>query len=232
MEAVLEAPVTESNRPALQRFIAKNGGTEKSYEQWATQVGQRMHINKLDALVCAKLDVYTVAHLAFKATPLPEGIPLNEADNFLIDNSENPYELSKLYVAAGVNAGSFVSKESILNEFLTQFPKGDFERFGDPNNLASVTRSWFKKDGVALDAKIEEINSMDLICEEITIQDAIEFVMKYRPGTYKNPYELIRERVAERFKTITSFQVKDYYLEHIIKMCEFTMCDADMDAPF
>lgn len=230
METSLKDTIEKPMTPALKRFVETTGGTA---EEWSTQVGRRIHINKLDALVCAKLDIYTVAHLAFICTtPLPDGMPLSEADNYLIDHSENPYELSKLYVAASINAEAYMSKESILNTYLTVFPKVDFERFGDPNNLGSVSKSWFRKNGTPLDVKLAEINGLDLHCEEITIQDAIDFVMKYRPGTYKNPYQLIREKVAERFRAVTTFQVKDYYLEHIINMCEVRLNTSDGYCPF
>jgi hypothetical protein len=230
METLELEPAQKKLTPAFKRFVEKTGG---SSDDWSSDVGRRIHINKLDALVCAKLNIYTVAHLShIRATPVPEGLPLNEHDTYLIDHSENIYELSKLYVAASMNAEAWTCKESILNMFLTPFPKTDFERWGDANNLGSVARSWFRKDGTPLDVKIAEINELSFYCEEITIQDAIDFVMKYRSGTFKNPYALIRERVAERFRSVTSFHVKDYYLEHIINMCEIRLNTPDGDCPF
>lgn len=222
---------TKTIRRNVDRFIAATGKTEVDYYSWASEVGRKMHINKLDALVCAKLDLYTVAHLAYRQTLLPEGIELSEADNFLIDHSENPYELSKLWTAASINAENWLCKQSILAEYLRVFPKADFEIHGDPNHLVDVGRSWFKKDAVNLDVQLMEINDMHLHSEYVTVQDAIEFVMQFKPGTYKNPAQQVLERIEQRFKAVTTFQIKEYYVQHIIRMCDMEPIDS-LDLPF
>lgn len=222
---------TTTIRRNADRFIASTGKTEKEYQVWATQVGQRMHINKLDGIVCAKMDIYTVAHLIYRPTPFPEGMPMHEVDNFLMDSSQNPYELAQLWTAALINARNWVCKESILAEHLRAFPKSDFELHGDRNHLPDVSKSWFKKDGLNLDVQLMEINDMHLHPEWITLQDAIDFVKKYRPTGFKNPAEYQVERIENRFKEITSFQIKDYYVQHLRNMCETQPVHGD-ELPF
>ena len=222
---------TTTIRRNVDRFIAATGKSEKDYYTWASEVGRKMHINKLDALVCAKLDLYTVAHLAYRSTQLPEGISLSEADDYLITHSTNPYELAKLWTAARTNAESWVSKESILADHLKAIPKADFETHGDPNHLVDVSRSWFRKDAVNLDVQLMEINDMHLYAEWITVQEAIDFIMKYRPGSYKNPSQRILERIEVRFKSVTTFHIKEYYVQHLIRMCELEPIDVN-ELPF
>ena len=218
-------------RKNAERFIASTGKTENEYQVWATQVGQRMHINKLDAIVCEKLGIYTVAHLPYRPTELPGLMSEKDAVAYLRENSINPYELCKTWLDALSDAESFVNKFSILNEHLRPFPKTDFERHGDKNHLDSVSRSWFRKDGVNLDVQLMEINDMNLYSEWIRIEDAIDFVMSFRSGAYRNPAQILVEFVEYRFKEVTSFAIKDYYVQHIIQMCEIQMVEIS-DVPF
>ena len=223
----MEAVASKKN---IDRLIAATGKTENDYYAWASEVGRKMHINKLDALVCAKLNLYTVAHLAYRSTELPFGTLQSDADNYIIWNTENPYELAKYWIAAKANADNHVSKESVLTEHLGAFPKSDFERYGDPNHLGDVSRAWFKKDGINLDVQLMEINEM-FVSEWITLQDAIDFVKNYRPGTYKSPSQLLLERIEAAFRGITTFQIKEYYVQHIIRMCEMELVE-NGDLPF
>ena len=170
----------------IDRFLEATGKTEKDYYTWATEVGRRMHINKLDGLVCAKLDVYTVAHLANRPTLLPEGMPESEVDEFLAIHSENPYELAMLWKKVKADAESWVSKEAVLNEWLTGIQKADFERWGDRTHAADVSKKWWCADAAGLDTKVQEINEMCLLMEEVTIGDAIDFIQAYKPSGYRS----------------------------------------------
>lgn len=223
---------TTTIRRNVDRFIASTGKTENDYKAWATEVGRKMHINKLDALVCAKLGIYTIAHLPYVPTELPELMSEKDATAFLRENSINPYELAKTWLDAIADAKAFVNKYSILNDRLRPFPKTDFERHGDKNHLESVSRSWFRKDGINLDVQLMEINNMHLYGEWITIEDAIDFVKGFKSGTYRNPTQILVDFVEYRFKEITSFAIKDYYVQHIIRMCEITEPADHDDLPF
>lgn len=209
----------KSNRVTthLDRFIATTGKTEKEYLEWASEVGRKMHINTLDKLVCAKLNIYSAAHLIHVPTPLPLGISENEVSEYLIQNSQNPYELGKLWSETKADALAWTCKESTIANSLAFFPKSDFEQFGDKNHLADVSRTWFKKDGLNLDTQAQEMSENSGF--EITVQDLVEFVMKYRPRTYKNPAEVKLKQIEERFREVTGFGIKEYYVEHLLKIC-------------
>ena len=223
---------TTTIRRNVERFIASTGKTENDYNAWATEVGRKMHINKLDALVCEKIGIYTVAHLPYFPTELPDLMSEKDAVAFLRENSINPYELGKTWLDAISDAKAFVNKFSILHDRLRPFPKTDFERHGDKNHLGSVSRSWFRKDGINLDVQLMEINDMNLYSEWITMEDAIDFVKEFRPGTYRNPAQLLVDFIEYRFKEITGFAIKEYYVQHIIKMCETALPIESEDLPF
>ncbi|GHB64107.1 hypothetical protein [Persicitalea jodogahamensis] len=233
-QAVAAPVVAGVKKPSnMARFIEATGKGEQDYIKWATEVGQRMHINKLDALVCAKLEVYTVAHLGNLPTELPEGMPESEVDTYLAEQSVNPCELVRLWKQVKADAESWVSKESILNEWLTGVRKEDFNHYGDPNHAADVSRRWWSKEAAALDGQLAEINSMELLNTDVTFEDAIDFIKAHRPGGYVNPVWSLVKRLEERFKEVTTFRIKDYYAEHLLKMCGMvTAADNDDDLPF
>ena len=220
------------SRRNIDRFLEATGKTEKDYYTWATEVGRRMHINKLDGLVCAKLEIYTVAHLATRPTQLPEGMPESEVDDFLAIHSENPYELALLWKKAKGDAESWVSKESILNEWLTGIRKEDFERWGDPNHVGDVSKKWWSKEATGLDGVLQEISEMCLLSEDITFTDAIDFIQAHKPGGYVNPAQKLAKHIEERFKLLTTFRIKDYYVEHLVKMCGAMATEEVADLPF
>ena len=108
--------ISEKPKRNLERFVAATGKTEREYQAWASEVGRRMHINTLDKMVCAKLGIYTVAHLALIPTPLPAGIDPDRVDAYLLEHSENPLEIAKLWQQTGADA--WVSVESVLGTLL------------------------------------------------------------------------------------------------------------------
>lgn len=212
-----------------QRIIAKTGKSEAEYYAFATEVGQKMHINKLDQVICQKLSIYTVAHLAKLATQMPSGISEKEANGYLLEHSINPYEIAKLWRDAKFEAELWTCKESTIANGLTFFPKTDFERYGDRNHLIDVSRSWFDKDGINLDVQAAEMSEKSGF--EVSVQDIIDFVAKYRPKRYMNPAELLVKKIELRWKEVTGFVVKEYYVEHLLKMCELANV-ATEKAPF
>lgn len=228
------AQVVESkNLRNMERFLEATGKTQQDYFKWATEVGRRMHINKLDALVCAKMEVYAVSHLVNRPTVIPDGLAMGEVDEYLMAHSENPFELATLWIKTKADAENWVSKESILNEWLTGIRKEDFEHYGDKNHAGDVSKKWWVKDSVALDAKLHEINDMQLLNAEITSEDAIDFIKANKPGTWKNPAHEMVQRIEERFKQATTFRIKDYYVEHLLKSCQVAVgAENDDDLPF
>ena len=203
----------------MERFMATTGKSEREYESWAKEVGRRMHINTLDKIVCATAEIYTAAHLVYRLTEMPDGIGEGEADAYLIENSNNAYELAKLWLKTKADADAWICKESWIANTLSCFPKVDFESWGDRNCLADVGRGWFRADGLHLDTQAQEMTEMSGF--EIEIQDLVDFVMKFKPGTYRNPAQIKLKQIEARFKSVTTFGIKDYYVQHLILVCQY-----------
>lgn len=223
-----------TNMKNKERYLMVTGKTESDYEVFATQVGRRMHINSLDKLVCEKFGIYTVAHLNMIVTVLPNEEPWEAYAKYVLDNSENPLEIAELWLRCKADADSWMSRESIIDTFLSPFPKENFEQHGDKNWLSDVSKSWFSKEGLPLDTQIKEMNSVYGFEEELQIgfDDVIEFVRTYRRNEYRNPEQIRLKEIEARFKEITTFQIKDYYVEHLIKMCRPSYNFTDETLPF
>ena len=202
----------------LNRYIEATGKSETEYNKWAKEVGKKMHIGTLDRLVCEKFGVYVISQLSLLPSELPENIDFNDSSE-IIDNTRNPYELAKMWQDTKANADNWVCKNSVLAEKLNAFPPEDFERWGDKNCLSNVSKKWFDKNAIHLDVAVETINTEASI--KVSIDDMIEFVKAYKPNCYKNPMQLMQERIEARFKEVTTFRIKDYYVDHLVKACEF-----------
>lgn len=213
-----------------ERHIGKYGTSVEDYIEFSKRTARKVTISRYDTDICTKFRIYTISHLTNFPTELPDlGINEQEYTDYLFENTKNPYEIAKLWLCLKGDAEGFVSNETIIAEHLPAFPKEDFERWGDKNWLTDVSKTWFKKDSINLDVKVEEINTQ--VGSSITVDECIEFVKKYRPNTYKNPIQLKKEELEARFKEITGFNIKDYYAEHLIKSCEFSILDTT-EVPF
>ena len=211
-----------------QRHMEKHeGAKEVNYVAFSKITAQKVAISRMDTELTERLNIYTVAHLWNISTEAPEQfMDENEYHNYLIENSKNPYELAKLWKQAKADAQSWSCKESIIAESLPAFPKKCFERWGDKNWLKDISKKWFNDKAIELDFMVEMMSENNGI--EISIDDCIEFVMKYKPDTYKNPKRLEQEMIEKRFKEIAGFSIKDYYADHLIKSNEFytvSICD-------
>jgi hypothetical protein len=211
-----------------QRHIEKYEGTnEAAYVEFAKRTARKVTISRLDQEICENLRIYAIAHLAFLPTDVGDAVLMSEHEfeNHVILTSKNPYELAKVWLKLKADSESYVSVESVLNEYLPPFPKEDFERWGDKNCLSDVSKSWFHSKCMHLDVKVAELNSNTQIGIQVSIEDCIDFVRKFKPNTYKNPVQLQKEVVESRFKEIAGFNLKDYYAEHLIKSCEFRILE-------
>jgi hypothetical protein len=132
-----------------------------------------------------------------------------------------PLELAQLWKISKAESDSWMCKKSIIDEFLTPFPKENFEQHGDKNWLPDVSKSWFDKKGLKLDTQIKEMNSVHSFEEELAIgfDDVIEFVRSYKRNEYRNPEWMRMKEIEARFKELTTFQLKEYYVEHLEKAC-------------
>ena len=227
----MQASTTPQRAKNKERFLTATGKTESDYQAWASQVGRQMHINSLDRLICAKLGIYTVAHLPQLPTVLPEDMwEENQVDEYLIANSVNPFELAKLWRYYHNEARMYVSVDSVLAEYLNPFPKTDFEKMGDANHLPDVAKAWFKKAGTNLDVQVDEINEVAPIL--VTIDDVLAFVRSHKPGCYQSPAQILVEQIEVRFKDVTTFRIKDYYAEHLLRSSIMTHPALTETVPF
>ena len=208
-----------------QRHIEKHeGATITNYVAFSKITAQKVAISRMDTELCEKLNVYTVAHFFNFITDAPEQfMDENEYHSYLVENSKNPYELAKFWKKAKADAESWSCKESIIANLLPPFPKSCFERWGDKNWLKDVSKKWFNDKVCKLDVLVEIISSDAGI--EISIDDCIDFVKKYKPDTYKNPKKLEQEIIEKRFKEIAGFNIKDYYAQHLIFSNEVAYLD-------
>ncbi len=217
-------------RKNMERYIQVTGKSEADYNAWATQVGRQMHINTLDKLICAKMNIYSISHLSYLSTEINEYMTPDLVDVYLFENSINPLEIGKMWKDAKLDAMAWMDKNSVIDEFLKPFPKADFERWGDKNVLGDVSKSWFSKSGLNLDTQVQEMNTVTGL--GIEIEDVIEFVKTYRRNTYVSPPAQKVKALEERWRELTSFAVKEYYIDHIIKANSFQPAIETNDVPF
>lgn len=218
-----------------ERFIQKYEGTsEVDYTEFSKRTARKVVISRFDDDICEKFNIYSVSHLAYMQTEVPNDtwIEENEFEKYVLETTNNPYEIARLWLKLKNDAENYIDKESILAEYLVPFPKADFIRWGDSKCLCDVSRSWFKSDAVHLDVKVEELNANPNVPINIEIQDCIDFVRKYRPNSYKNPIQLQKEQLESRFKDLTGFYLKEYYAVHLIKSCEFVTVSVLSQTPF
>ncbi|GAB3936964.1 hypothetical protein [Larkinella terrae] len=94
-----------------------------------------------------------------------------------------------------------------------------------------MSRGWFKKTGRNIDVQVEEINA--IAPAQVSIDAILEFVRTYKPNSYKSPALLIREQLEDRFKELTGFRIKDYYVDHLLRSAYFSRPATEAEAvPF
>jgi hypothetical protein len=186
------------------------------YISFSKRTAQKVTISRHDGFLCEKFNVYTISHLAHVNNTLPEGTDLRNPDA-IVENTSNPYELAKMWVDLKNDVENYISKESVISEKFYGLKKADLERFGDKN--WNISKKWFFEDAIGIDVKVEVLAEESGL--EIGIDDVLDFVKSYKPGEYKNPMKVLREKVEDKFKEVAGFQIKDYYAEHLIKSCEY-----------
>jgi hypothetical protein len=202
-----------------ERHLEKyEGATPEDYVKFSRRTAQKVAISRNDTAICKLFNLHTIAHVNFLNAVLPDHVDLRNP-NEIVDATTNPYELAKMWIMCNIEARDYTSTETIINENVFEIRKECFERWGDKNWLSDVSKKWFDDNAVQLDVKIEIINENNSM--ELTIDDIIEFVRKYKPGKYLNPQQELLQRIEEQFKAVCGFNLKDYYADHLIKCCEF-----------
>lgn len=202
---------------------------EKHYVEFSRRTAQKVTISRHDTFLCEKLGIYNIAHLIHVHATLSENVNLNNPEE-IIEDTQSPYELAKMWLDISQDAAAFESKETLINQFVWLIKKDDFERFGDKNHINSISKRWFSNDTLAIDVKAQELSEMAGF--EITVDDIIEFIKSNKPGEYQNPMEKLKVKIEDRFKELFGFGLKDYYAHHLVKSCEFKTVSLTSDYPF
>lgn len=203
--------------PNEARHLKKYGETT-TYAELSKRTARKVTINRMDTEICSKIGVYCVAHLVHLPVIQAETERLEEYENEVIQTSKNPYELAKLWLKYLPEAGGIMGVDDVIAEFVAGIRKQDFERWGDPNNSASV-KAWFNQNVLPLDVMVEAINGMER-GPEITIENVIDFMMAHKPGKYLNYFDAKIKAIEDAFKSISGFGIKEYYAKHLVKCCE------------
>ena len=209
----------------LEKFLQKTGNTEPAYKSWATQVGQKMHINASDAIICQKCNIYTVAHLPQMPTNIPFGLSEIDLNQYIFKHSNNPYEIAQLWQETSHNANHHLWKEGVIAAMLLPFPKADFERFGDKNLLPDVSKKWFNPQGTNIDVQAMQIS--ENCAADVTVQEIIDFVLAWKPACYQNPAQLFLLQIEARWFGLFGFKIKEYYANHLAKMAHLHAPDLE-----
>lgn len=203
--------------PNEARHLKKYGETT-TYAELSKRTARKVTINRMDTEICSKIGVYCVAHLVHLPVIQVETESLEEYENEVIQTSKNPYELAKLWLKYLPEAGGIMGVDDVIAEFVAGVRKQDFERWGDPNNSASV-KAWFNQNVLPLDVMVEAINGMER-GPEITIENVIDFMMAHKPGKYLNYFDAKIKAIEDAFKSLCGFGIKEYYAKHLVKCCE------------
>ena len=213
------------------RHLAKyEGSTNDDYVAFARATARKVHVSRMDQIVCEVLEVYSINHLQFTQTELEFYMTEVDAREYELENSTNAYQLGRIWKELRADADAYYSKECVIDEFLSQFPKTSFERFGDSNWLKDVHRGWFSTKGLSLDTQLQEMISSSGL--GIEMDDIVEFVKTYKRGEYVSAASKKLKALEEKWRGLFGFNIKEYYVEHLMKVCEFIGEIEDNEVPF
>jgi hypothetical protein len=213
------------------RHLAKyEGSTNEDYVAFARATARKVHVSRMDQIVCEVSKVYAVNHLVHTQAELEFYMTEIEEREHLLDVSVNAYQLGLIWKQLKADADGYYSKMCVIDEFLGQFTKASFERFGDVNWSKDVHRGWFSEKALGLDVQLQEMNSSGGFV--IKMDDLIDFVKTYRRNEYVSPARKKQRFLEEKWKGLFGFNIRDYYVEHLIKVCEFVEITEDIEVPF
>jgi hypothetical protein len=164
-------------------------------------------------------------------TELPEGLNPEEANLFIIENSENPLELASIYFFEEPS-GKAETKDQMIGEFgLGKITQDSFNRFGDRNKVTgAMARTYFKKDGLPLDVAAKEMS--DYYEVEITPQDLADFIVKYPSGSQAalRQFETrTANEAANKFKELTGLDIDRKMAEKILNDKKNNLTDIEQE---
>jgi hypothetical protein len=214
-----------------ERHTAKyEGSNNEDYVRFARQTAMKVQVSKMDTEVCKILGLYSVAHLVHTQLEIEYYIDEFEAEKYIIDHSNNALQLGLLWLKLKADTDAICDKMSVIDAYLSPFPKESFRRFGDVNWLKDVWKGWFSEKGICLDVQAIEIREVGGISVEI--DDLISFVMNYKRGEYKSETVKMKEKIEVKWKDLFGFGIRDYYVEHLMKISNYSNVLGDVYVPF
>jgi len=189
----------------LEKFLLKNPGkTESDYREWATNCGKAGFESRMDRAVLLAL-----AQCRWKNTFGASS--REEYHQNLVQYSKNPLEIMQHYLNLHRERPDEFSKGFVIETFLQPFPKKDYERWGDKNNMRQVARKWFDANGVHLD--VQCIALCEYFNNEITEEDVIEHITS---EPYRTENEKWIQDVEQMWKATYGFKITREYAEGIL----------------
>ena len=189
----------------LEKFLLKNPGkTESDYREWATNCGKAGFESRMDRAVLLAL-----AQCRWKNTFGASS--REEYHQNLVQYSKNPLEIMQHYLNLHRERPDEFSKGFVIEKFLQPFPKKDYERWGDKNNMRQVARKWFDANGVHLD--VQCIALCEYFNNEITEEDVIEHITS---EPYRTENEKWIQDVEQMWKATYGFKITREYAEGIL----------------
>jgi hypothetical protein len=167
------------------------GRTEKEQKEFSRLVGEKIYMNRCDGIL----------------------------NTFYSETPVRLLELCKEYLE-NLMVEESATIESIIAENIKPFPKENFLRFSDKSHLDSISNAYFKKDGTPIDVQAQGL-ILDFhlqIDEKDLIEEIVLFCVSYRINTYISPGKLKMMEIVNEFRSITGFEPKDYYCNHLINV--------------
>lgn len=204
------------------------------FDKSALTGSRKAWITFRDKWICEKTHfVSSVADFAYQyVTEVCPFLLPHEIDRYFLENSNNPYELAKVYLNAKRAQYKDLTTEGIIADNIGKFPLQSFRRFGDINCLTDEIRENYLSDtGLPIDVQAQQMT--ETYYREISPQDIVEFVFLYPKRNYK---ESFLAQVEKAFHACTSFNIRGYYAEYLVSMCEGeevrACCNDTIECPF
>ena len=202
----------------IEKFLLKNPGkSEADYQVWATQCGKAGFESRMDRVL-----ILALAKCRWK-----NDIAASSQEEYhenVLQYCENPIQTMQHYLNLHMERPDEFSKGFVIEEFLMPFPKKDYERWGDKNNIKSVNRKWFDADGTNLD--VQCLALCEYFNAEVTEEDVIEHISN---EPYKSQSGRWLLEIEQMWKAKYGFKLTREYADGILNVKQVEVFE---DLPF
>jgi len=164
---------------------------------------------------------FTVGETAPEPSPDMQFKDENELNQYIVENSQNPNELAKVYAKEEPTTQPLSTAERMIADYgIGKVTNKSFERFGDRNYKGlSMAKTYFNnKEGQGIDQVAKEMS--DHYGVEITPQDIADFMVKF-PNGEGSALKLVETEVAlnaaAKFKELTGLNLNKEIAEKVIE---------------